>query len=366
MRLHGLGRRGYARFGVASAAVLVAWLSAGSASGATWDAGKRAPSSVLAGDGVTWLTRSPRGGLALYSARPGRQPVKVDSFRRPAEPAEFNGGVLAGSGSAIALETDAVIPATHGDSTHDGGTAFYVGAFGRRLEPLDRCYLGEGTGLGRIDVSGSTVAFTRCDEKLEVRDLKGSAPPQVLGHDVHAIRLAGRYVAWLEGAYLFSARHNEADLVVYDLKAGTEAYRIPAGAIPTPLRNLSLQRDGKVAFVFDPSGDDTDPRVVVAWASREHPTVHTLPLPARLSYTATLADNRIVFARYRSSSGGGTREQLGVTDLKGHSHLIVKKGSGLGIDFDGKHIAYTIHACHRYTVVRQLLSARKPAAPACR
>jgi hypothetical protein len=318
---------------------------------------------VLAGDGVTWLTRLPGGGRALYSARPGRPPRRVDSFPRAGEPDNFTGGAFAGSGSTVALENETFVPGNRVDGPASGGTVFYAGGFGKRLDSLGgRCYFTLGTGLGRVDVSGTTVAFERCDGTVEVRDLAGGRVPQVLGHDVHAVRLAGPYLAWLEGLYNDTSSWSQADIVVYDRKTGTEAYRIPAGAIATRVASFSLQSDGKVAFAFDPSATDSDARKILAWASPSQPSVHRLPLPRRLAYTVLLGRDRIVFASYANASDG-TREQVGVTDLQGHSHLIVRKGSGLGIDYDGTHIAYTIRACQRYTVVRQSLSARKHPSP---
>jgi hypothetical protein len=331
------------------------------AAASTWNAGKRTPSAVLAGDGVTWLTRPAGGGLAVYSARPGRRPRRVQSFPGPREPGNLIVNAFAGSDTTVVIESERFVPGNHVDGAVSGGTALYAGGFGERLGSLARCDAVLGTGLGRIDVSGTTVAFERCDGTLEVRDLAGPASSQVIGHDVHAVRLAARYVAWLEGTYNGSSQ-SQADLVVYDRESRAEAYRIPARAIPTRVLSFSLQADGKVAFAFDPTANDADPRSLVAWASRSQPSVHKLPLPRRLAYTVILVRDRVVFARY-SSAGDGTREELGVTDLQGHSHLIVRRGSGLGIDYDGTHVAYTIRACQRYTVVRQSLSARKHPSP---
>jgi hypothetical protein len=358
----GSGGRQYA-----VALLAMAWIAltaAAPATALTWDAGKRPPVAVLAGDGASWFTRLPRGGRALYAARPGQRPRRVDSFPRPGEPGNFIGGAFAGSGSTVVLESETYVPGTRVDGATSGGVALYAGGFGDGLDSLGRCDAVLGTALGRIDVSGTTVAFQRCDMTVEVRDLAGGTMPLVLGHDVHAVRIAGRYVAWLEGTYTGSPQ-SQADIVVYDRTKGAEAYRIPASAIAQRVTSLSLQSDGKVAFVFDPTPNDTNARELVAWASRSHPVVHKLRLPRRLSYTVTLASDRVVFARY-SSAGDRTHEQLGVSDLKGRSRLIVRHGSGLGIDYDGKRIAYAIRSCHRYTVIRQLLSARKhPSSQSC-
>jgi hypothetical protein len=353
-------RRGCGRRAGAVAAAALALAGAEPASGSTWDAGTRPPGAVLAGNGSTWLTHV-AGGRALYSARPGRKPRRVDTFPHPGEPGNSI-RAFDGSRSAVVLESEVYVP--DGGSTNR--TSFYAGRFGERLELLGRCDSGLGPGLGRTAVSGATVAFVRCNNTIEVRDLSGSVAPKVVGYQARAVRLAGHYVAWLEGEYDGGRGQSEADIVVYDLQAGVEAYRIPAGAIATGIVSLSLQDDGKVAFVFDPSADDTSASTVVAWASPSQPSVHRVPLPRRLGYSVLLARNRIVFAAYRDA-GDGVSEQIGVTDLKGHSRLILRKGSGLGIDYDGKNIAYTFRACKRYTVVRQPLSARKhPSSRSCR
>jgi hypothetical protein len=182
---------------------------------------------------------------------------------------------------------------------------------------------------------------------------------------VHAVRLAGRYVAWLEGTYRLGSANSDADLVVYDLEGAVEAYRIPDALLPSQVSGFALQDDGKVAFTFDPNADDTNPRDLVAWASPAEPHVHKLPLPRRYVYTLKFARDRIVFAR-DTKAAKRPLEETGVTDLKGHIRLIQRHAVGTGIDYDGKHIAYAIRACRRYKVVRQLLSARARPSTPCR
>lgn len=342
------------RIGSIALAAVALLAVAAPAAGSTWKAGKRAPHVALAGGGVAWYTSRPDGGRALYAAQPGRKPRRVESFPPPREPAVFIGGAFAGSASTVVLENATYIPGNQVDSGGSGGVDLYAGASGGRLDLLNRCGGGLGSALGRIDVSGTRVAFQRCDEKLEVRDLAGGTAPQVVGLSVRAVRIAGRYVAWLEGGYDSTPSPSRADIVVYDLEAGAEAYRIPAAAIATSVQSFSLQGDGKVAFAFDPSFDDTNPRLLVAWASRSEPSVHRVPIKRRLSYSIRLRRDRIVFSGY-SSARETAPEELGVTDLKGRSRLIVRKGSGLGIDFDGKHVAYAHRTKRGYEVVRRSL-----------
>ena len=273
---------------------------------------------------------------------------------------------FAASASGVVLESEGLTASAPGDGQSSSGTELFAGGVGEPLASLAACNFGVFTGLGRVDVSGSTIAFERCDQTIEVRSLTGTQDTRTVGSDVHAVRLAGHYLAWLEGSYRAGSAHGEADLVVYDLDADAEAYRLAAALLPSQVSGFALQDDGKVAFTFDPTAKDTNPRELVGWASPAEPRIHKLPLPRRYSYTLSFARDRIVFAR-DSKKAERPLEETGVTDLHGHVRLIQRHASGLGIDFDGKNIAYTIHACHRYTVVRQPLSARKrPRTPACR
>jgi hypothetical protein len=346
------------RKGLLSLAVFGALVMPSTAAGARWDAGGKAPIAVLAGSGVSWLSRTSGDGYALYDARVGHLPRRVQVYHSPC-------CAFAGSSSGVVLESEGIIDGAPGDGQSSSGTELFAGGIGEPLTSLVACNFGVSTGLGRIDVSGSTIAFERCDQTIEVRSLDGTQATRTVGSDVHAVRLAGRYVAWLEGTYNLGSANSDADLVVYDLGREVEAYRIPDALLPSEISGFALQADGKVAFTFDPSANDTNPRELVGWASPAEPRVHKLPLPRRYSYTLNFAHNRIVFAR-DSKAAKRPLEETGVTDLKGHVRLIQRHAVGTGIDYDGEHIAYAIRACHRYVVVRQLLSARARQSTPCR
>jgi hypothetical protein len=324
------------------------------AQAASWSAGKKAPSAVLAGSGVAWIARG--GNRALYEARPSHAPRRIQVFRKP------SGGSFAGSGSGVVIENEAVVPATPVDGPASGGTEFFAGPVGKPLDSLGRCGFGIGTGLGRIDISGATLAFVRCDGTVEVRSLGGPPASRTFGASAHAVRLAGRYVAWLEGDYDRTNPRSQADIVVYDLRADVEAYRIRAAAIGGAVRSLALQADGKIAFEFDPNANDTNPRALVAWASRAEPRVHKLPLPRRTSYGVTLVHNRIVFAR-DSKANKRPFEEMGVTDLKGHTRLFARHAAGTGVDYDGRNVAFAERTCRGYAVVRKRLTSRLHSGP---
>jgi hypothetical protein len=321
-----------------------ALIVASPAAGSVWHAGKKAPSAILAGSGVAWLTPGSQGRSVLYEARAGKPAKRIQAFQRD------GGAAFAGSQAGVVLENQLVI--SEPCCQYDGGTKLLAGGFGERLAPVESCYFGVSTGIGRIDISGTRVAFVRCGGAVGVRDLHGGATKTV-GASAHAARLAGRFVAWLEGDYV-AGTGNRADIVVYDLNAGVESYRIPAAALPNQVEDLALQRDGKVAFVFDPSADDTNPRALVGWASPAEPRVHKLPLARRYSYSVSLARDRIVFAR-DSKAARRAFEETGVTDLRGHARLFQRHAVGRGIDFNGREIAYTDRGCRGYRVMRRRL-----------
>jgi hypothetical protein len=164
------------------------------------------------------------------------------------------------------------------------------------------------------------------------------------------VRIAGRYMAWLEnfqpnGELLYGHRY---DIAVFDRVAGVIAYRIPARATVGGVYSFDIQDDGTLAFsyaILNRAGDSQLMRV--AWASVASPRLHKVPLRAAHSYTVALADNLIGFDR-----GEGQFidfGEVGSSDFAGHEHLVARNSVGSigerSFDFDGRRLAWWSYGC---------------------
>ena len=182
-------------------------------------------------------------------------------------------------------------------------------------------------------LDGTLLASTGCAERpvVQVRDLAapGVAPRELAaaGTDV---RIAQLYVAW---------RLQDA-IVVYDLVAGAEAYRVDLAGRPGPVVDYDLQPDGKVAIgMTDPqSASSEPPRVGVARGARRTGP----PAAARsLRFLRAAADRAAV----RTVASDGT-EVVSPVDLGGSVRPIARIiPAGDGLDVDGTRVAWAGAAC---------------------
>jgi hypothetical protein len=343
-----MGRRNLcARLGLAA---IAAFACTSPAAAASWNAGAREPSVLaLAGSQVEWVAPVRSGATGLFEARSQARPRRIQTFPRPDQYVHEVFSGLRASASTVVLDRRYTIEPP--DGADGSGSGHLAGAVGRRLSSLAMC---PGiTDAGGADVSGSVIAFGRCDTALEVRDSSDPEATQVVGRDVHDAAIAGRYVAWLEGHS--SSTESAGDFVVYDRETRSEAYRLPAAAFPAQVFSLDVQDDGTVAFSFYAKPDNYPDGMRVGWASRAEPTVHVLPLPRRLTYGVRIAASRIVFVRYAQSARSRGHE-IGVTDLQGHARLYSRE-AGFAFDYDGARIAFVRRLCHHHTVVRMSRSS---------
>lgn len=331
------------------------------ATGASWYTGTRAPGPVaIAGPFVEWLAPLRSGATALYAARAGRQQRRLQSFARPSGNSSAQPTRFAASASAVVLERTIEVPGAPGDGDSKGKDLF-AGGVAERLTSMLRC---DGApGVSGADVSRSVLAFRRCDGSLEIRDLTGREPPEVVGTDPHEPAIAGRYVAWLDGPYLGTS--SQADLVVYDHTLGREVYRIPAASIPGQVNALSVQGDGKVVFTYYADPSDVRKGVAVAWSSPAHPVVHDTGLAHRFEYVVKIAHDRIVFARFAKSQRTDD-EEVGISDLRGRARVLSHRARGLALDYDGTHISYVERTCRGYRVLEIGPSTKRVRLPRCR
>jgi hypothetical protein len=337
-------------------AILCAMLLApASASASTFATPQPWAAPVLAGPRVQWAVPGP-GLVALREASRGRRPSTIATFQRGFNVVNFVPS-LAASPSRTAISFIAEDPAGYTERR------VYTAPSGGTFETLDEgCQLYGGYDVPRaIDVSGEVVVFPRCDphgaSEVVVRDYSTSpaAEEVIAGAKPNAVRIAGRYVAWLDQATGFSL---PAGIVVYDRARHEIAYRIAQSEMPGHVYDLDVQDDGKVAFsVVLAAG----PRI--AWASPTEPRPHVLPLAARERFEVHITGDRIGFETgTQPCCGFVSSANVGVTDLAGHSRGLGNLGEGTvfddNMDFDGKRVAWWTYGCTRAFV--HVISAGGP------
>lgn len=323
----------------------------------------------LAGESTLWAQERVDGSLELWSGEPGARTDRIQRFAF--DPIGSYGrleGDLAASPSLAFLTTYA-LDSAEGRGLSVSFSDHYVGPTGAQPEWLTRC-----GSHGRIrsgDVWGEAYAYRQCDDTyghVEVRDEAAMplSPPRAVGVGGFGVRIAGRFVAWLDGRY---SRFGDpyAAVVVYDRVADTEVYRLPAdlGAI----QSFDIEEDGKVAVAFDPRGEGDD---VVGWASPAEPWVHPLPLRPRALYDVRIVGDRIAFQTGNTVSAGWVREaDVGVVDLGGNVSWLAGGTDAFlmdeSFDYDGKRLLWRELSCEeRRLVIRDVDASGKARRPATR
>lgn len=313
---------------------------------------------VFGGDGVLWAEPLPLGSYVLRSGAPGRPTRERQQFRteRPGDESLSLRVVTAASGSVSLLSSwefqDLFLPGLRNVYYEQ-----YAGPAGGPLERLARCP-GSRETFRSIDVSGDAYVYRQCDDDrghVEVRDIGAapSSPSRSVGDGGFGARIAGRYVAWLDGQYSTSSLANGTDIVVYDRVLDREVYRIPNTQLPGLIQSLDLQEDGKVAFAFGPSPSDDD--VVLGWASPDEPHVHRLLLPAMDSYDIHMTGDEIAFQRGKAPNYVVQNAAIGITNLAGDARILARHTDDYigqeSFDFDGMRLVWRELGCERPRLV---------------
>ena len=357
-------RRGWIAAALLAACLLSSGL-AGPATARDWRVnGRVSAGPVFTGRNVAWAASHPGGSFDLYESAQRRAPVVQRFAAPPASPGEYvaQGTFLAASEKVVALQIVTNRTAANPQVGHSSSQWQYLrGALGQSLGPIEACSTVPLASTGEIAVTGEILIRRRCDGSAEI-DAPG-APAAITGNQVQTIRAAGRYAVWTEGTNDYAHPSLSADLVVYDLAADRELYRIPAPQFPGRLTSLAIQRDGKTAFTFDPNPRDTTVQDVVGWASPAEPRVHRAQLPARAVYRVRLAADRVAFTRDAAPRGFSNYVTLGVWRLTGASRVLARDAAGYGFDFDGTRVAYLRRGCAGHRISAVTASKLRPPRP---
>jgi hypothetical protein len=209
-----------------------------------------------------------------------------------------------------------------------------------------------------LALQGDVLAETRanCDgQEVTLRDLSTNGPPQPVswtpgrpyssGIQAAGIRLAGRFAAWYMPP---TFDDSTSKLVVYDLQAGREVYRLDltyllGSTISTGYSiGFDVQDDGTVtAAVLDADSGQNPGKLL--WASVADPRPHEIHVASR---AISLALHHGLVAFPRAFSG-----DWAVTDLNGSVRDIFHYDepsfdsfpwqSGFDVAFDGTRLAWT-------------------------
>jgi hypothetical protein len=350
----GMGLRAGALLGVG------VWLSVVAAAPAATVNTERFPATpVFAGDAVLWTQGWPSDSVELWSAAPGAEPRRVQRIAFPPTNAGYVTASLAAS-SAFALLTANVYAVTTSPNIVPTSFRYLGGPPAGPLEQFLECGRSEfDRDRPAADVWGEAYVYRQCDGEgghVEIRD--GAAEPvsgpQSVGRGGVEARIAGRFVAWLDGIYT-DVPGSAYDLVVYDRVAAAELYRIPRSEQLGSVLSLDVQEDGKVAFVL--FRGRTDRRVEAGWASPEEPRVHITPLPPRTRYGVRMAGDRIAYqADLYPGSDSGQDAELGLVDLAGAVTVIARRtlaprGATESFDYDGERLLWRELGCKRWRLV---------------
>lgn len=319
----------------------------------------------LAGWRVVWAQRRADGGLDLRatdmsSKRPrtlfaGPNPDRYDTQVR---------GYLAGSPTVVLFRRLTVSRSGLGepDAIADLGTLGVFGGELRQLAPgcAAACFpIAVNADSARVLFSGPEPG------RVTVKDVSSGASSIREATGPHTA-LAGRFLAYVSG---------ERDVVIYDLQASRELYRVRG---PAYLASLDVQEDGKVVVAYRDRQTDEGH---LAWASPTSPVPHVLPLVGRPGYTALISGDRIVFSRLTADARDG---EIGEIAVGGRGKVLVRPAvtpdldfhspdftaSDRYYDFDGGRLTWMERSCSGQRVAVSSMSSLRAAPrlrrPRCR
>lgn len=324
----------------------------------TLHTGETAAPPVLAGGYVVWAEATPNmpgGTLVVNAAGPDGRIRQLIGFS-PVGPDEAQGVArLAGSDTGRV----AFVRTVHGYPTElwVGSTA---GGFVRLDDP---CGVETDTALeGDVLVYGQVNVDFACGQgQLVLVNLTTGESTRLAAAwpvaEFAEPALAGRFLAWRD--HTMGVSPNRDEIVVYDLVAGAEAYRVDTHTLTVPPGaanyRFALQADGKVAAAFVDAGQ-VQPGSHVVWFSPAEPFAHR-PAVDLATPDVSLADDKLVGCRR-------DRADYAVMDLEGRTlNQFDGYDSTWGcprVAFDGRQLGW-LHG-HRGTLHLADYPAQPPAA----
>jgi hypothetical protein len=323
---------------------------------------------ALAGDRVVWSVGRARGGFQVLT-RPVSGGARRAQWIRPPAPGYEWRPTLAASSQRVLVQ-----------GTNGSRFQVFGGPVGGSLRPLAaECEAYQQT-VRSLDVAGTRSAYrgppcSRNEAEAVVSDDASTPPTRArLADGALGMRVAGRFVAYTIPPPAHDMERLR-DIVVHDVEAGAELYRVPGRSVPAGLLkggfagsypSLDVREDGAVAFVFLVFRGGAW-RSRVAWSSPRDRRVRVLPLPQAGHYAVRFAGSRLLVLRApRFSTGGVTGATLELRDLRGRLRRVVATGVDdhflhERFDADPRRVTYVRRSCAGATVHVRSLSEPRPA-----
>jgi hypothetical protein len=311
---------------------------------------------VFAGDSVLWTERTRGGAVELWSDGPSGERALLQRLV-PEEPDTELLFKPAASGALVAGSLFAFQYLGPRAGTARTYSRIYAGERAGPMAPVVECQRGRYFEERAIDVWERAYVYWTCDEELghvEIRDLGAEplSPSRAVGVGGNFARIAGRFVAWLDGTYYSGIDENRTDIVVYDRVADAEVYRLTPSEVPGRVHSLDIQEDGKVAVSFvDPDRRAGTRGSVVGWASPQEPRLHEVPLPVEGEYMVRMAGDRVAFQGGHPQDFSIQNAYVGVADLGGGVRLAARATDTLAatttesFDYDGRRLVWREFGC---------------------
>jgi hypothetical protein len=345
-----------------AAGILLVLALAPSASAETVARRTPAVGPVLAGDEVAWGEET-GGGARVVRRTPGSQPQVV--YELPAPTADKTRRGFMHIPAAFGASADAFAALVHTSTVVSEGSDYVsevseLAAVGGPLPGPGTVLSGtvpERTGDGcvgthrnasGVDVDGPRIAVAEqswlcgSDEPprrwIAVYGPTGRVDvPVDTSTDVSHVRLAGRYLAWIQGS-----GYRDDELVVHDLEGGAEVARIRARDIGgLGIEDAALQPDGTVAFTL---GGRRGSRLGVR--SLASPRVRVLDRRAA-SRGIAVAAGRVLYER--SSRRGGSAvvlRKLGGGRPRTLARIPARRLRVGGLDLDASRATWAVARRH--------------------
>jgi hypothetical protein len=222
------------------------------------------------------------------------------------------------------------------------------GRDGAPMAQFGACGVAQGEALGLIGLWGFEVAS--CDEsttQVVVFDGRtGQMLDQISAGRLHGMRIAGRFVAWLEGG-----DYRRFTLVVFDRDARQEVLRVPTAALGPLLYDWDLRADGAVAYVVGDRVQLGSGRLRIGWTSPSAPAGHAFGVAPSYGYAVRWAGDGVAFQRY----GPRGTKQVGIAPQSGAPARLLADGVVDGFDADATRVTFAHAECeHRMIEVRPI------------
>jgi hypothetical protein len=272
---------------------------------------------VLAGETILHAESHGNDAVVLRSPVDGGPASEIARMRSAAVDDLWLVRQLAGSAEAFTFRASNVATGPGGGTT---GHEVHAGLLGQPASPVHSCSVN-----GSLGVVGRRVVFDDCEPSV-VEAGAGTPREPLAAKGALGARTAGRYAAWTDGG----------SVVVFDVEARTEAYRLSRRALRGRLRAYDVQPDGTLVAAFQRRG-----RLRLAFRSLGSRRLRTVTVASARYLQLRAAGNRAALLRHERFAPA--RASLVLVGRGGRVRRISSRAHASGstsLDFDGRRLAW--------------------------